>query len=102
MSFLEIFGRSRNDDPDTSKEAAESITTAHLELLVLGVVKRHKNGVISEDVERELAHIRSHSITPRFAQLIDKGLIYDTGERRKASSGRNQRVVKATENVITN
>ena len=45
--------------------------------------------------ERDLAYLRSHSITPRFAPLIRKGFIFDTGERRMASSGRSQRVVKA-------
>jgi len=85
----------RKTDPDTSHEAAETVDSNHLESLVYEVICKHKNGCIADDVERELSYLRSHSITPRFAPLIRKGFIFDTGERRMASSGRAQRVVKA-------
>ena len=84
----------RTSDPDTSHEAALTVDTSHLESLVYEVICKHPNGVIADDVERELSYLRSHSITPRFAPLIRKGFIFDTGERRMASSGRSQRVVK--------
>lgn len=84
----------RASDPDTSHEAAETVDTTRLEALVYEVICKHKNGCISDDVERELAYLRSHSITPRFAPLIRKGFIVDTGERRIAASGRSQRVVQ--------
>ena len=84
----------RTTDPDTSHEAALTVDTSHLESLVYEVICKHPNGVIADDVERELSYLRSHSITPRFAPLIRKGFIFDTGERRMASSGRSQRVVK--------
>jgi hypothetical protein len=44
-----------------------------------------------------MKHFPNHgvqTISPRFAPLMRKGFIYDTGERRKASSGRSQRVMK--------
>ena len=65
--------------------------------MVYEVISKYPDGCIADDVERELAHLRSHSITPRFAPLMRKGFIFDTGERRMASSGRSQRVVKVTE-----
>jgi hypothetical protein len=39
--------------------------------------------------------MRWDSVTPRFAPLIRKGKVIDTGERRKGNSGRSQRVLKA-------
>jgi len=44
-----------------------------------------------------MAHFPHHgvqTISPRFAPLIRKGFIADTGEKRKAKSGRSQRVMK--------
>lgn len=87
----------RTSDPDTSHAAANSVDTTLLESMVFEVISKYPNGCIVDDVERELAPLRSNSITPRFAPLIRKGFIFDTGERRKASSGRSQRVVKVTE-----
>ena len=87
----------RTNDPDTSHAAADSVDTSQLESMVYEVISKYPDGCIADDVERELAHLRSHSITPRFAPLMRKGFIVDTGERRIASSGRSQRVVKVTE-----
>lgn len=84
----------RTSDPDTSHAAALSVDTAHMEQIVYDVICKYPEGCIADDVERELSDFRSHSITPRFAPLIRKGYIFDTGERRMASSGRSQRVVK--------
>ena len=97
--FSQSFGTNpklmvRNTDPDTSHQAAVVVDTSKLEALVYEVIAKHPEGCIADDVERELAYLRSHSITPRFAPLIRKGFIYDTGERRRAASGRNQRIVK--------
>jgi len=87
----------RTTDPDTSHAAANTVDTSQLESMVYQVISKYPEGCIADDVEKELAHLRSHSITPRFAPLIRKGFIVDTGERRRASSGRSQRVVKVTE-----
>jgi hypothetical protein len=100
--FERIFGTHpkklvRTDDPDTSHAAANSVDTSQLESMVYEVISKYPDGCIADDVERELAHLRSHSITPRFKPLMRKGFIFDTGERRIASSGRSQRVVKVTE-----
>lgn len=100
--FEEFFGTPANElvrttDPDTSHAAAVSVDTSKLEALVYDVIAKHPQGCIADDVERQLAYLRSHSITPRFAPLIRKGFIYDTGERRRASSGRSQRVMKVVQ-----
>jgi hypothetical protein len=87
----------RNNDPDTSHAAAKTVDTSQLELMVYEVIGKFPNGCIADDVQQELAHLRSNTITPRFAPLIRKGFIVDTGERRRASSGRSQRVMKKIE-----
>lgn len=84
----------RNTDPDTSHAAAESFTPAEMESLVLEAIAKFPNGCIADDIEAMFPHIRSHSITPRFAPLLRNGCIVDTGERRMAKSKRGQRVVK--------
>ena len=88
-------GLARNTDPETSKEAAQSVNATSLEQIVLDVIKRYPNGCISQDVELQLSEYRLSSITPRYNQLIKKGLIVDTGEKRPGFSGRNQRVMRA-------
>lgn len=88
-------GLFRKSDPDTSVEAALSIDTTEIEGYVLEAIKQRPEGCIADDVIKELSGLSSNTITPRFATLIRKGLIIDTGERRRAVSGRNQRVVIA-------
>ena len=85
----------RNTDPDTSHEAAEQIPATELEALVLEVIQTFPEGCISDQVVQALPTFGVQTITPRFAGLLRKGHIIDTGERRKASSGRSQRVMKA-------
>ena len=87
----------RTNDPDTSHAAAKTVDTNQLELMVYEIISKFPNGCIADDVQQELAHLRSNTITPRFAPLIRKGFIVDTGERRRASSGRSQRVMKKLE-----
>lgn len=98
--FDRIFGTSpkemvRTTDPDTSVEAAHSVDSTQLEAMVYEIISKYPNGCTSDEV---MTHFPSHgvqTISPRFAPLIRKGFIYDTGERRKASSGRSQRVMRA-------
>ncbi|NBV72266.1 MAG: hypothetical protein EBR60_09560 [Burkholderiaceae bacterium] len=84
----------RITDPDTSHEAAYNFDPTEMEGLVLQAIANFPNGCIADDLERALPFARWNTITPRLAPLIRKGLIVDTGERRKAKSGRGQRVVK--------
>ena len=92
----------RTADPDTSHEAAEKVDSAKLERLVFEVIARNPNGMISDEVMRHFPDHGVQTISPRFAPLIRKGLIEDTGERRKAASGRSQRVMKAVQSNYCN
>lgn len=88
-----IVGRFRKHDPDTSKAAAKTIVN-NMETVVLDAIKAFPDGCIADDVVAHL-QMRWDTVTPRFAPLIRKKLIIDTGERRKGASGRSQRVLKA-------
>lgn len=91
----EPFQLARNEDPDTSKDAAKKVDTTKLEQMVYEVIAKYPNGCIAEEV---ITHFPNHgiqTISPRYAPLIRKGFIEDTGERRKSSTGRSQRVMRA-------
>lgn len=83
----------RAESADTSIEAAHAVDTTRLEALVYGVVCRFTNGCIQDEVLSCLPDFPYSSVTARFRALLDKGLIVDTGERRKGRSGRSQRVL---------
>ena len=84
----------RATDPITSIEAAQQVDSTKLESMVYEVIAKHPNGCTSDEI---MAHFPNHgiqTITPRFAPLIRKGLVEDTGEKRKGKSGRSQRVLR--------
>lgn len=86
----------RTHDPKTSWEAAEKVDTNRLEGIVLRAIKAcGEKGAIHDDVyaRLELHKIRESSITPRYKQLENKGLIYRDGTTRKGSMGRSQLVM---------
>lgn len=97
--FDKIFGTEpkfmvRANDPITSIEAAEQVDSTKLESMVYEVIAKHPNGCTSDEV---MAHFPNHgvqTISPRYAPLIRKGLIEDTGEKRKGKSGKSQRVLR--------
>jgi hypothetical protein len=97
--FERIFGTNpkemvRNTDPDTSAKAAQSVDSTQLEAMVYEIISKYPNGCTSDEVMKHFPNHGVQTISPRFAPLMRKGFIYDTGERRKASSGRSQRVMK--------
>jgi hypothetical protein len=96
-SSFPVPGGVRYTDPETSHEAAGSIDTTALEHIVYEVIKQFPNGCIGDDVVKMLPQFGIQTISPRYAPLIRKGWVIDTGEKRKARSGRSQRVMKAAE-----
>ena len=97
--FNKIFGTEpkfmvRATDPITSVEAAEQVDSTKLESMVYEVIAKHPNGCTSDEI---MVHFPNHgvqTISPRYAPLIRKGLIEDTGEKRKGKSGKSQRVLR--------
>jgi hypothetical protein len=88
----------RTSDPPTSHLAAATVSAASLEQRVIGVVQQFgAGGCIADDVERLLPDVRSHSLTPRFRPLIQRGILEPTGERRLGGAGRWQRVIRCVD-----
>ena len=92
----------RTHDPKTSWEAAEKVDTNKLESLVLKVLTHF--GSVGGTNDELLSYLydtqiwkeytaimpKESSITPRYKQLINKGLVYRDGTTRKGSMGRSQ------------
>ena len=80
----------RRTDPATSEAAAASIASAlpQLEQEVLAVLRaRGAEGATTHELSEALG-IQLVSISPRIAPLRERGLVRDSGARRKGDSGR--------------
>lgn len=81
--LFEFTTLARATDPDTSHEAAESISPRLRELqrLVLDFAAANPNGFTDIDLNR---HFDTHASTyrTRRSELVAKGYIKDTGERK--------------------
>ena len=87
---------SRGTDPSSSKAAGTSFDPTMLELEVLNAIRSFgTEGATQDDVLTKLRRISHSSITPRFRPLLNKGLVNDSGLKRKGVSGRGQRVMVA-------
>ena len=92
----------RHDAPETSIEAAEALDVSRLESIVLQVIQESgEAGMISDEVRTHVAiehGVHSYSsVTARYSELTRRGLISFTGSKRPGRSGRNQRVMIASE-----
>ena len=88
----------RRNDPATSHEAAESVDTSHMEQVVLEAIQDFKEkGCISDQVVSKLSHHRYSSVTARYKQLKEKGLVIVDHRKRTAISGRSQLIMWAAE-----
>ena len=76
----------RREDPDTSKEAAAIVNSAALEALVVDALRSNPDSSTQDIVE--FTGERYRSISPGFAPLRRKGLIYVSGKKRAAQTGR--------------
>ena len=87
---------SRRTGHFTSKVAAALLNTSELEEMVYFTIRSFgKRGCTQEEVLKRHVSYPYPSITARFSALLDKDLVVDTGERRLASTGRKQRVLRA-------
>ena len=94
MNLFE-YGASRNLDPSTSKNAAQSVNANQLETIVLEAIMRSgERGMTSEEAAAAVG-MELGSITPRLSPRENKGLIHRTALRRAGKSGRGRIVWKA-------
>jgi predicted ArsR family transcriptional regulator len=80
----------------TSEEAAASMagSAPQLQRAVLTVLYRHPIGLTADQCA-EYIGVSVLSIRPRFSELQRKGLIEESGERRRNQSGRMANVYRA-------
>lgn len=89
-------GLARNLDPDTSHAAARTMDATKLQGLVLWAlqIRNPWYGMTATELSEYLRK-PLNTISPRTRQLVDKGLIRDSGKRRATSSGRKAIVWEA-------
>ncbi len=88
----------RRDDPSTSHDAAASIVASAMELVVLNEIRKFgATGCISDQVCDALPRHRYSTVTARYKQLKEKGLVIVDGTKVKGASGRQQMVMWASE-----
>jgi len=86
----------RRGDPQTSREAAEQLDVSKMERKVLAAITTFgAAGCISDEVLELLHNDRYSTVTARYKQLKEKGLIVTDDRKRKANSGRQQLVMWA-------
>jgi hypothetical protein len=93
--FKKLF---RRDAMDTSIAAAATIypDLRRLQLEVLAFAKHRPNGFTDEQMNEFFDTHRS-TYRARRSELVDKGLIVDSGQRRAMTNGRNATVWLCTE-----
>ena len=92
LSF-DVPARARNTDPATSHEAAESLNAKHLsdlQALVLAWFRKYGPGT-DEQLERHecFAKLAPSTARKRRSDLLEMGLLKDTGKRELNSRGRS-------------
>ncbi|KQN02560.1 hypothetical protein ASE82_09505 [Sphingomonas sp. Leaf230] len=82
---------------DTSAAAYAGIAPMadHLRAVVHKVLYAHPDG-LTVDETCKIAGYARYSLQPRFTELLKKGMIRDTGQRRRNVSGANAIVWRAT------
>lgn len=83
-------GKAHRDDPDTSHDAAASVTpiTGRLRAEVLALLRQHPEG-LTDDEGGALMRSDRLRFGRRRNELCDRGLVVDSGVRRLTPAGRN-------------
>jgi hypothetical protein len=79
----ELLAWARNNDPQTSHDAARRITPKvnKLEAETVKVLKEKPEGLTTQEIS-DATGIEYRSITPRMQPLVRKGLVFNSGARR--------------------
>jgi len=79
----------RRFDPETSHEAANAVDADSVEGLVVRILDESKYDGLSMESVADITGVCINTISPRFRPLANKGLIFDTGRKRKNKTGKN-------------
>lgn len=91
----------RTQDPTTSHDAADKLDVTKMERIVLAAITSFGSaGCISDDVLNILPAYRYSTITARYKQLKEKGLVFVDERKRKGESGRQQLIMWSKEFYI--
>ena len=83
--------RSRRADPDTSRDAAQSITPGRTEARILQVFRWAGRGLTADElVGRFEAEAHDATIKTALSRVAKAGLLVDSGERRLSNRHRQQ------------
>ena len=75
----------RKDDPQSSKDAANEVSSGKMLTLVYKeIVKAGRRGITTKEIRRMYPYLPYSSITARHAQLQTDGKIYYEGDRRES------------------
>lgn len=90
----DLHGLARNEDPETSHEAAALVDASKLIREIWEAMATFGDaGCIGDDIEKLLPHHTGQTLSPRYIQMVERGMIEVLEEKRKSpSSGRNQMV----------
>ncbi len=89
-------GLSREEDPETSHLAGASVDASNLMLKIYSVMKKFgADGCITDEVLEYFPEHGVQTISPRFRQMLDRGMIELTGAKREGNCGRKQLVRRA-------
>jgi len=86
--------RARNTDPETSHEAADSVKMRRNQKAVLQVFKDDPSGFTDWELVRvypeykELPVQSESGLRTRRKELVEQGLVIDTGRKQRLPSGR--------------
>jgi len=91
QNFFEFseFGNAEKSKPrETSLEALEGMNKNRGEILRMVVLAQFEDGDFTADEVAGLIEEHPLSVRPRVSELAKRGLIYDTGLRRRSQMGR--------------
>lgn len=77
----EEHGAARWSDPQTSHDAAESVTTSHLHGIIVATLVKARTGLTTHEMAADCG-IGYQTITPRIPAMRAKGLVYWNGLKR--------------------
>lgn len=81
-------GKVRRDHPDTSHAAAEAIAGA-MRPMHRQVLRALYASAMTDEQLIVSTQLAASTLRPRRVELVDKGLVTDSGERGRTSSGRS-------------
>lgn len=85
----------RTTDPVTSKQAAAKVQRATMLHNLTTVFQQNWGGLTAEEAAQIAGYSAADGAWKRVSDLLNTGVLTDTGLTREGSSGRQQRILKA-------